>query len=204
MVQDEVLSLFPIPVLVCQYPDSFDDEWDFIRKLDYCDVKLRTKNTFILEHPKLSKIREFIDIKIKKFTREIMLSYNKLDITQSWVNKSGKGASHHDHIHSNSIVSGVWYPHAIDNMPPINFYNKIDKNISLQYGSRNNFNSSTFFIPPMKGDLILFPSDLSHGVPENKSDEDRYSLSFNTWAKGDLGEIDSLNYLPSSFHHTNS
>jgi uncharacterized protein (TIGR02466 family) len=203
-MKDEVLSLFPIPVLVCQYPDSFDDEWDFIRRLDYCDTKLRSNDTFILDHPKFSKIREFIDIKIKKFTREILLSYNQLHITQSWINKSGKGASHHNHTHANSIVSGVWYPHVIDNMPPINFYSGTDKMISLQYGSRNIFNSPTYFIPPVKGDLILFPSDLVHGVPENKADEDRYSLSFNTWVKDDLGEIDSLNYLPASFHHTNS
>ena len=51
-------------------------------------------------------------------------------------------------------------------------------------------------IPLKKGDLILFPSNLSHSVPANQSDEERISLSFNTWCTGSLGDIRSLTYLP--------
>ena len=50
---------------------------------------------------------------------------------------------------------------------------------------------------PMKcGELILFPSNLTHSVPTNESDEERISLSFNTWSAGSLGDIDNLTYLP--------
>ena len=39
-----------------------------------------------------------------------MASTDKLVITQSWLNKNKKGESHHEHVHPNSMVSGVWYP----------------------------------------------------------------------------------------------
>ena len=47
-----------------------------------------------------------------------------------------------------------------------------------------------------EGDLVLFPSHLSHLVPSNLSDEERISLSFNTWVKGSLGTKQRLTYLP--------
>ena len=60
----------------------------------------------------------------------------------------------------------------------------------------NHFNSSYFTLPMNEGELILFPSNLQHSVPQNESDEERISLSFNTWAKGNLGNEKDLTYLP--------
>jgi ectoine hydroxylase-related dioxygenase (phytanoyl-CoA dioxygenase family) len=51
-------------------------------------------------------------------------------------------------------------------------------------------------LPLNSGELILFPSNLTHSVPENKADLPRISLAFNTFAKNSLGSIDSLTYLP--------
>ena len=44
-------------------------------------------------------------------------------------------------------------------------------------------------------ELILFPSHLEHSVPENKSDMERISLSFNTFSDGILGKEKNLTYL---------
>ena len=63
-------------------------------------------------------------------------------------------------------------------------------------GKLNAFNSYTFNLSMNKGDLVLFPSHLQHSVPENIIDEERISLSFNTWAKGSLGNKNGLAYLP--------
>ena len=52
-------------------------------------------------------------------------------------------------------------------------------------------------LPMKRGELILFPSNLTHSVPVNQSDEERISLSFNSWTpKGNMGDIKSLTYLP--------
>ena len=48
--------------------------------------------------------------------------------------------------------------------------------------------------PVKSGNLILFPSNLFHGVRMNQSNKDRYSISFNTWTLDDLGKAEDLTY----------
>ena len=45
------------------------------------------------------------------------------------------------------------------------------------------------------GDIVLFPSDLSHGVRELAEDVQRVSLSFNTFFEGELGREEFANSL---------
>ena len=208
MAQDELLSLFPTPVLIAQYPLPFDKELEFIRELpcrrenkggdagNVIHYNRQSEDTFVLDKPELSNIRAFIQSKIYKFVKEIMNSTDELVITQSWINKSGKGESHHEHVHPNSLVSGVWYPVINEQLPPIQFRSKSQRDVSLQCEKFNNFNSATFLLPMKAGELIIFPSNLTHSVPANQSETERISLSFNTWAKGSLGDINSLTYLP--------
>ena len=56
------------------------------------------------------------------------------------------------------------------------------RDVSLQTEKYNTFNSATFMLPMKRGELILFPSNLTHSVPVNQSDEERISLSFNYMA----------------------
>jgi len=208
MAQDELLSLFPTPVLIAQYPLPFEKELEFIRNLpcrrenkggdagNVIHYNRQSEDTFVLDKPELGNIKAFIESKIHKFVTEIMSSDNQLVITQSWINKSGKGESHHEHVHPNSLVSGVWYPVINEQLPPIQFRSKAQRDVSLSVQKYNNFNSATFLLPMKSGELIIFPSNLTHSVPANQSETERISLSFNTWAKGSLGDINSLTYLP--------
>jgi uncharacterized protein (TIGR02466 family) len=208
MAQDELLSLFPTPVLIAQYPLPFEKELEFIRNLpcrrenkggdagNVIHYNRQSEDTFVLDKPELGNIKAFIESKIHKFVTEIMSSDNQLVITQSWINKSGKGESHHEHVHPNSLVSGVWYPVINEQLPPIQFRSKSQRDVSLSTKKYNNFNSATFLLPMKAGELIIFPSNLTHSVPANQSETERISLSFNTWAKGSLGDINSLTYLP--------
>lgn len=207
-MQDELLSLFPVPVLIAQYPLSFEKELEYIRALacrrenkggdagNVIHYNRQSEDTFVLDKPELSNIKAFIQAKIHKFVTEVMSSDNEIIITQSWINKSGKGESHHEHVHPNSLISGVWYPVINEQLPPIQFRSKSQRDVSLSTVKFNNFNSATFLLPMKAGELIIFPSNLTHSVPANQSETERISLSFNTWAKGSLGDINSLTYLP--------
>jgi uncharacterized protein (TIGR02466 family) len=207
-MQDELLSLFPTPVLIAQYPLPYEKELEYIRTLpcrrenkggdagNVIHYNRQSEDTFVLDKPELSNIKAFIQSKIYKFVKEIMNSTDELVITQSWINKSGKGESHHEHVHPNSLVSGVWYPVINEQLPPIQFRSKSQRDVSLQCEKFNNFNSATFLLPMKAGELIIFPSNLTHSVPANQSETERISLSFNTWAKGSLGDMNSLTYLP--------
>ena len=208
MAQDELLSLFPTPVLIAQYPLPYEKELEYIRALpcrrenkggdagNVIHYNRQSEDTFVLDNPMLGNIKAFIESKVHKFVKEIMNSNNEMVITQSWINKSGKGESHHEHVHPNSMVSGVWYPVINEQLPPIQFRSKAQRDVSLQCEKFNNFNSATFLLPMKAGELIIFPSNLTHSVPANQSETERISLSFNTWCKGSLGDINSLTYLP--------
>tara|TARA_B100000965_G_C19537488_1_gene734063 strand:- start:207 stop:974 length:768 start_codon:yes stop_codon:yes gene_type:complete len=205
-IKDDVVQLFPTPVLICPCPFEYGVELEWIKQQD---TRKKNKNsetgqhfnrqsedTFILDKPELSRVRQFIELKVKEFVVNIMGSDSEMVITQSWLNKSGKGESHHEHKHPNSMISGVWYPQIHEKLPPIQFRIGEQRDVSLSIKTFNHFNSAIFLLPMKKGELILFPSNLQHSVPANQSDEERISLSFNTWAKGNLGNKKNLTYLP--------
>jgi len=205
---DELLQLFPTPVLIAPYPLDYSKELEWIKNADcrrenksgdagnYTHYNRQSEDTFVLDKPELANIRAFIEAKLHKFVTEIMASDDKLVITQSWLNKAKKGESHHEHVHPNSMVSGVWYPQIHEQLPPIQFRSRNQRDIALSTEKYNTFNSATFMLPMKRGELILFPSNLTHSVPVNQSDEERISLSFNTWPKGNMGDERSLTYLP--------
>ena len=202
--QDQVMGLFPIPLMICSYPFNFSKELEWINKQE-CGKPNRgptgsgnyqSEDTFILDKVELKRVRTFIETKLNNFMSTVYGSKKKLAITQSWLNKAGKGESHHDHVHPNSLVSGVWYPAIDEQLPPIQFRNASQGDIDVKPEKWNNYNSLSFMLPLKAGELILFPSRQPHSVPVNRSDKERISLSFNTWPKGDLGTIDTLTYLP--------
>ena len=59
----------------------------------------------------------------------------------------------------------------------------------------NQLNSETFLLPMTDGELVLFPSSLRHSVPINRGNEERYSMSFNTFCIDELGSKESLTHL---------
>ena len=198
---DELISLFPIPLLVCAYQWDYSEELKWIRSVESWrenkdSYNRQSTDTFILDHPELKKIRTFIETKLNAFVSQTLGSEDKLAITQSWLNKNEKGESHHEHVHPNSMISGVWYPVIHDKLPPIQFRNRAQRDVELSTERYNTFNSATFMLPLNPGELILFPSNLTHSVQPNPFDEERISLSFNTWVKGNIGKIASLTYLP--------
>ena len=207
--KDELVQLFPTPVLICPCPFKYGKELEWIKNQDsrdynssysgfnsyYVDHR-QSKDTFILDNPEMSRVKQFIEFKLKDFIIKVMGSDNELVITQSWFNKCGKGESHHLHRHPNSMISGVWYPFCHEKLPPIEFKIGQERETSFSIKKFNHFNCSSFMIHLNMGDLILFPSNLNHSVPPNQSDEERISLSFNTWFKGNLGDKKSLTYLP--------
>ena len=204
--KDELIQLFPTPVLICSCPFEYSKELEWIKQQDTRrenknsetgqNFNRQSEDTFILDKPEMSRVKQFIDFKLKEFVVDVMGCDSEMVITQSWLNKSGKGESHHEHKHPNSMISGVWYPQIHEKLPPIQFRIGEQRDVSLSIKRFNHFNSAVFLLPMKKGELILFPSNLQHSVPANQSDEERISLSFNTWCKGSLGNLKSLTYLP--------
>jgi uncharacterized protein (TIGR02466 family) len=200
--EDTVLQLFPIPGLITKYPSTFKEEFKFIKNLEYIGKRgdgkgggnFKTKDSYILRHKKLSKIKDFIYESLNKFTTELWKTKQKVIITQSWCNKNPPNTEHPFHHHPNSIISGVFYFKQNPTLPPIQV-SRVDRQILVfKEEEWNIFNSDHILFPMVDGELILFPSTLRHAVLLNKGKDVRYSMSFNTFAN-ELGSEDSLTEL---------
>ena len=198
-MKEELLQIFPRPVLILPYEKPISKELEFIRTLEWLAQKangnFKSKDSYVLKHEKLKDVKNFLMESINKYCEKILNTKQRLVITQSWFNKNPTGSKHHEHVHPNSIVSGVMYFQIDQTLPPIQFSKSNQDGVKLDPIKYNVLNSDTFLLPCKPGELILFPSNLRHSVPINTGMPDRISLSFNTFCIDALGSEDSLTHL---------
>jgi len=197
--KDELLQIFPIPILSIKYKEDISEETKYVENLEYTEQKdnknFRSTDSYLFKHEPLKKIKNFCGESLNKYTEKVLNSKQRLVITQCWTNKNPLGSKHHEHVHPNSIVSGVFYFKVGDKLPPIQFAKDIQSGFKLDPVKYNNVNSETFLLFCVPGELLLFPSSLKHSVPINQSEKTRYSLSFNTFCIDVLGEEETLTHL---------
>lgn len=154
-----------------------------------------SKDNYVLRHSVMANLKSFIETNINDYMHKIYAPKNKvtLRVTQSWLNYCKPGEAHHKHVHPNSFVSGVLYMKASEERDRIYFYRSGYNQISLATESWNIHNSESWYFEVGAGDLMVFPSSLTHMVMPVK--EDRVSLSFNTFPEGDLSDEITLTAL---------
>ena len=198
-MKEELLQIFPTPVLITKYEGDLSKELKYVDNLPYKEQKenanFKSQDTYLLEIEELKNIKNFFYESLTKYTKNISQSDQRLVITQCWANKNPPGSKHHEHVHPNSILSGVFYLKQDKTLPPIQFAKSIQGAMKLDPKKYNNLNSESFLLPCTDGELLLFPSNLKHSVPTNLGKEARISLSFNTFSVDTLGSKDSLTHL---------
>ena len=199
MKKDELLTVFPTPVQIYKYEDSIEKELKYIENIEWkkqvVNGNFKSKDSYLTKHESLKSIVSFFGECINDYCNTIINSEQRLVITQLWGNRNPKGSNHHEHVHPNSIISGVFYLRQDPKLPPIQFSKANQHAMKLDPKQYNVYNSETFLLPCTAGELILFPSNLKHSVPINMGDEERISLSFNTFSIDVLGNEDSLTHL---------
>ena len=122
-------------------------------------------------------------------------------ITRSWVNKMVKGNSAPNHSHTNSLFSGVLYLDMEENnsggllfTKPRNVPTISPQTFSFEC-NWNNLNASVFTFTPNINSIVLFPSHSAHMVLEYTGNIPRYSLAFNVFYRGELGNSQEEDYL---------
>ena len=207
----KLLNLFSVPLAEFDYNQISEQDYQKIREIlqdTTQNVSNKTsRETYVLDKH-LPKLREFFESCIKIYVEKVILGgqydQDKLDfqITQSWINLTKPGESHHTHTHANSFISGVYYVKADPSLDNITFYNDILSTDMIKFNIQkyNQFNSGTWLFPVGTGKLILFPSSLPHSVDPTKGQEDRISLSFNVFPFGVIGSREDLTELRISNH----
>ena len=198
-MKEELLQLFPTPLLIVPYEEPIDKELAYLKTISYREQKqngnYRSDDSYLLRKEELKNIKNFLCESVDKFTKNVLNSKQRLVITQCWANRNPKGSKHHEHVHPNSIISGVMYFQINEKLPPIQFAKTNQAGMKLDPIKYNHVNSESFLLPCKPGELILFPSSLKHSVPINQGDEDRISMSFNTFSIDALGSEQALTHL---------
>jgi len=198
----EVQPLFAEPIFRTSIGHAITDEQiAFIKNLKMVENRsnLISENLYIFEEPELKDINEAVQEALDVYAREVMGLPHKLYVTQSWSLVNHPGVGMHGHCHSNSIVSGSLYycdlPTPVSRMffDRHRTYQQLD--LRPENDKLNIFNAPINSVTPRKGEVVLFSSSLQHVVDANQSSEPRYSIAFNTFVKGRLGNFRDVSEL---------
>jgi uncharacterized protein (TIGR02466 family) len=107
-----------------------------------------------------------------------MLKNINYRIFSSWLTKAEPKTFSDAHSHTNSWLSGVYYPKG-DPGFGIKFFYDNSLPFYTQPTEYNMYNSTEWSEFPEDNHLILFFSQLRHKIMPNKSTKDRFSLAFN-------------------------
>ena len=198
-MKEELLQIFPTPLLIVPYEQPINKELSYLKTISYRKQQqngnFRSDDSYLLRNEEFKNIKNFLKESMDKFTTNVLNTKQRLVITQCWANRNPKGSQHHEHVHPNSIISGVMYFQINEKLPPISFTKDKQDGMKLNPEKYNHMNSETFMLPCKPGELILFPSSLRHSVPTNHGEEDRISVSFNTFCIDAIGSEQSLTHL---------
>jgi len=188
MVHREVIPLFSRPV--------------YKTHIDVSDVNLDSikwgKNYFnwisedqtVLNDPQFNMLAERVYQELCEFFYGVMRAKPHITIafTESWFNKTEKGQRHHRHWHPNSIYSGIVYLSGNNRSGRTKFISSQYETIEYNIEDSNIYNSKSWSIDPIVGDMLIFPSNVEHLVEDHEDDQPRITLSFNTFLQGVINQ----------------
>jgi len=147
-----------------------------------------SNDKFILERPELQRLKNILLDEVKEYFNTVMGYEFEIYITNSWCNIAGHAEGQTLHNHANSVVSGVFYLDVDQSQPSITFVNPTPPFLlNMRSQQYNMFNSLEFDIPLEDNTVILFPSQCFHYVKSNPTTNNRVSIAFNTFVKGNIG-----------------
>jgi len=197
-------GIFPTPVQQGNIGRSFtQEELDFIKS--HCEPDRIYKNQgnttsldrYILKQPEMKDVSDYINTSIKNYVANVIIPKHPVEfvVTQSWLNYTKEGEYHHKHAHPNSLISGVFYFDAEFEKDKIYFFKDGYQQIKIPTDTFNLWTSDSWFFQVKTGDIMLFPSSLTHMVESKKGDNVRTSLAFNVFPKGYIGHEEELTAL---------
>jgi uncharacterized protein (TIGR02466 family) len=202
MIESNVFSLFPIPIYFNNLKKKLTkSELLFVEKsklnVHKNEGNFTSNDNYILNHKAFKNLKKELDLRVKDYFDKIICPANNITpyITQSWLNYTETNQYHHKHAHPNSIISGVFYINCDEQFDKIKFFKDGYITIKPEVKDFNIWNSETWWFSVKTGDIILFPSSLTHMVEIKEGSNNRISLAFNVFIKGKVGSNKKLTEL---------
>lgn len=198
-IQYQDTPMFSVPLYVADLIGPTENELTYINSLDYRlnwgGGNLTSEDDTVLD--KIPSLKNQIQSHLDNYAKKIINSTTEFSfyLTQSWVNKNKKGTKHTQHMHTNSMLSGVYY--LSEDPEEIIFYKYFDylELFSMQPKEYTLYNYNQYAFKPSKNKLILFPSILRHSVKETNKETERMSIAFNVFFRGTFGSRNDMTLL---------
>lgn len=190
-------NLFPTPVAFWNFTLT-DEEKEFVRGQEQRSNQGNTtsKDNYLLNQSEMARVKTLVDNCLAEYMTAVHAPRFDVKpyITQSWANYTKPGQYHHKHSHPNSFISGCVYIAAKGDR--IYFYKDGYQPIKIPTENYNVYNSDSWWLEVNEGDVVLFPSGFTHMVEQmGEGTEERISIAFNTFLKGQIGSPDELTEL---------
>ena len=202
MIESTINGIFPIPVYMSKLDRELTKkELSFIdkSKLDHYknEGNITSNDNYILNQKVFSSLKEDLYLRVQDYFNKVLSTTDAVTpyITQSWLNYTETNQYHHKHQHPNSLVSGVFYVNCHEQFDKIKFFNDKYQTIKPEIKDWNLYNSESWWFTVKTGDIILFPSSLTHMVETKEGDNTRISLAFNVFIKGTIVNNKNLTEL---------
>jgi uncharacterized protein (TIGR02466 family) len=202
MIESTINGIFPTPIYISKLNRELTKkELNFIdkSKLDYYknEGNITSNDNYILNQKVFGSLKEDLYLRVQDYFNKVLSTTDAVTpfITQSWLNYTETNQYHHKHDHPNSLVSGVFYVNCHEEFDKIKFFRNDYQTIKPEIKDWNLYNSESWWFTVKTGDIILFPSSLTHMVETKEGDNTRISLAFNVFIKGTIGNNKNLTEL---------
>ena len=143
----KLFNLFSIPMMSFHYGEISEDEFNtfdrYLNNVVENKFNYTSKENYFLDK-ELPLLRRFFEKSINTYSKKVLgvdtqdLNYR---ITQSWINICSPNASHHQHTHPNSFISGVFYIKVNSGSDKITFINEFMQKKEIKIEKGVEFNS---------------------------------------------------------------
>ena len=203
MTKSSINGIFPTPIYTSKLNRELTKkELSFIDKTksdcNKNEGNITSNDSYILNNKIFKDLKKELDLRVKDYFDKIICPDNNIKpyITQSWLNYTETNQYHHKHAHPNSLISGVFYINCDEKFDKIKFFKRNNyETIKIEIKKWNLWNSENWWFPIKTGDIIMFPSSLTHMVETKQGSNTRISLAFNVFIKGKVGDNKKLTEL---------
>ena len=138
----------------------------------------------IHRHGWFAPLKAAIEAHVQRFCEQLSidLGQRRLTMLTSFANIMSEPFHHHGrHIHTGSVISGVYYIRAGEGAGQITFEHPAADHFmqDLTYSQPSLLTVPTISISPNAGELVLFPSHLPHKVEQSFTEAKRVAVSIN-------------------------
>jgi len=185
----KIINLFPTPIYETDYKGDLSPYIDKCMKLKdkikcggdgWLEKPYNTHQTHNLFKDKdFKNLISFFNKHAKIFIKEIGIKEVSIKKGNAWFNVYNKGDSQEFHNHNFDTISGIFYLKSSDKDANTIFKSPLTQLPSDKFNENNFYTWKSYKSYPIQGKLILFRSNVEHGVEKQKVNSNRITIGIN-------------------------